>query len=151
MVFSIQNMLNSSFVEKNFEQRYPVYVQGTTGLCWERIKGGWPTVFCCRLILTQTHLTPSNHGQCGSLPFLYLTLSFLCVAGKACLSQLTGGGDEKTKKDDNKKQWSSSLYDVHDQIPSILVRSKKKSFQVHGNYKVTRYRFNVFFGTKGKL
>jgi hypothetical protein len=32
------------------------------------------------------------HGQSGSLSLFSLTLSSLCVAGRAYLSQLTGGG-----------------------------------------------------------
>ncbi len=50
------------------------------------------------------------HGQCGSQPFLYLTLPFFCVAGRAWLSKLTieGRGWEGPKKDDSKNLWASS-------------------------------------------
>ncbi len=54
----------------------------------------------------------STHGQCGQLPFLYLTLLFLCVAGRACLSKLTVEGRrwELPKKDDSKNLWASYIF-----------------------------------------
>jgi hypothetical protein len=35
---------------------------------------------------------PTYHGPCGSIPMLSLTFSSLCVMGRVCLSELTGGG-----------------------------------------------------------
>jgi hypothetical protein len=62
--------------------------------------------FCCRIIRLQP--PPPSYSQpitavCASFPLS--SLSSLCVAGRAFLSQLTGEKGEGLIKDDSKKLW----------------------------------------------
>jgi hypothetical protein len=107
-IFNSKHMLNSSFVEKKLctevQYMYRVLVGGWVML---REKKREET---CRFLLSSysdpdpPHPTPSNHGQCGSLPFLFLTLCSFCVEGEfACPSSADDRGGESQKKTTAKK------------------------------------------------
>ncbi len=124
------------------------------------------TFFACRFYTGPPPATtppppPTPTTQREFFPLLFLNLSFLCVAGRAYLSQLTGGGGrESPNKTTAETLWDSpfinSLYMLHisravlvwsggniipDQHWAELDRDRKRGAHAHCLYTSWRHLF----------
>jgi hypothetical protein len=87
-----------------------------------------PTVFFCNStrVQKQRSLCPipsAIRGQCGSMSLLFILLwTSLCVAGRSCLSELTGsGGDEPNKINAKKAEPFHIMYLYFMAIPRYIL------------------------------
>jgi hypothetical protein len=73
------------YLFKNIIQKLVIFVEGVNEVVH---------LFLAVVLLGSMPSPLLGHGQCGSLPLLYLPPPSLCVAVRACLSQLTGEGSK---------------------------------------------------------
>ncbi len=102
-----------------------------------------PPFSCCRLTWIQ-HPQLSYHSQCGSLPLLYLTPSSLCVAVRACLSQLTGEGS----KDPNETTAWASFYICI--FPSMTLQYVQSNLFPNWRGTKANYAYKRILGNGGR-